>query len=408
MYRVLLALWLVVVPEFFAPWRDYPAPVDAYLNDFASVLSDAEADAIAERLSRLYNETGVEVVVVTVPSFSDFGTGDRTLEIFATNLFNTWAIGDSELNNGALLLLAVNDREVRIEVGAGYEAALDDQVQAIIDEQMIPQFREGSYGRGLRDGTLRLADVLTAEWQRGVDPARTRAPAPTPSGMQIGGQEPAPAPASAPAPAEQPAAAPAAGSGGGTPIGPLVAIPGGLGVLGLGGYGVYQLLNRRSRRCPNCGGQMHVLDEAADDAFLNAGQQTEELLNSVNYAVWKCEECGNHVLRKERRWFSGYESCPSCGYQALSVQRQRLVEPTYERTGVERIERACRNCNYQNANDITIPRLVRSAPAGRSVAGGSMMGRSLSGRSSSRRSSSSSRSSFGGGRSRGGGRSGKW
>ncbi len=398
MYRVFLALWLFVLPGLYAPWRDYPAPVDAYVNDFANVLSDTEADEIAQRLGRLYDETGIEAVVVTVPSFSSFGTGDRTLEIFATNLFNTWAIGDSELNNGALIVLAVNDREVRIELGAGYETALDDPVQAIIDEQLIPRFREGDYGGGLRDGALRLADVLTAEWQRGVDPARTRAPAPTPSGMQIGGQEPAPAPA------EQPAAAPPAGSGG-VPIGPLVAIPGGLGVLGLGGYGVYQLLNRRSRRCPNCGSQMHVLDEAADDAFLNAGQQTEELLNSVNYAVWKCDECGNHVLRKERRWFSGYESCPSCGYQALSVQRQRLVEPTYERTGVERIERACRNCNYQNANDITIPRLVRAAaaPAGRST-----MARTLSGRSSSRRSSGSSRSSFGGGRSRGGGRSGKW
>lgn len=404
MYRVLLTLCLFFLPGLYAPWRDYPAPVDAYINDYANVLSDAEADDIAERLGRLYDETGVEAVVVTVPSFSDFGTGDRTLEIFATNLFNTWAIGDSELNNGALILLAVNDREVRIELGAGYETALDDQVQDIIDEQMIPRFRDGSYGRGLRDGALRLADVLTAEWQREVDPARTRAPAPAPSGMQIGGQEPA----AAPAPAEQPAAAPQTGTGGGIPIGPLVAIPGGLGVLGLGGYGFYQLLNRRSQRCPNCGNQMHLLDEAADDAFLNAGQQTEELLNSVNYAVWKCDECGNHVLRKDRRWFSGYENCPSCGYQALSVQRQRLVEPTYERTGVERIERACRNCNYQNADDITVPRLVRSAPAGRSVASRSMMGRSLSGRSSSRRSSSSSRWSFGGGRSRGGGRSGKW
>ncbi len=401
MYQVLLALWLFVLPGLFAPWHDYPAPVDAYINDFAGVLSDAEADQIADRLDRLYRETGVEAVVVTVPSFSSFGTGDRTLEIFATNLFNTWAIGDSELNNGVLLLLAVNDREVRIELGAGYEAAIDDQVQAVIDEQLIPRFREGDYGRGLRDGALRLADVLTTEWQRGVDPARTRAPAPTPSGMRIGEQEPAPVPA----PVQQPAAAPQAGTGGRTPIGPLVAIPGGLGVLGLGGYGAYQLLNRRSRRCPNCGSQMHLLDEAADDAFLNAGQQIEELLNSVNYAVWKCGECGNHVLRKERRWFSGYESCPSCGYQALSVQRQRLVEPSYEQTGVERIERACRNCNYQNANDITIPRLVRAAaaPAGRST-----MTRTLSGQSSSRRSSGSSRSSFGGGRSRGGGRSGKW
>ena len=92
MYQVLLALWLFVLPGLFAPWHDYPAPVDAYINDFAGVLSDAEADQIADRLDRLYRETGVEAVVVTVPSFSSFGTGDRTLEIFATNLFNTWAI----------------------------------------------------------------------------------------------------------------------------------------------------------------------------------------------------------------------------------------------------------------------------------------------------------------------------
>lgn len=394
MYRLVIALWLFVSPWLLAPGQDYPAPADAYINDFAGVLSDTEQADVAARLARLYDETGIEAVVVTVPSFRDYGTGDRTLEIFATNLFNTWAIGDSELNNGALILLALNDREVRIELGSGYEDALNDRVQRIIDDQMIPRFRENAYGVGLRDGALALADVLAAEAQRAPDAvgaAHTRAPAPTPSGAQIGGQTgPAAQPASAPPDAE---------AGGSTPLAPLLVVPGGLGVLGLGGYGLYRLLDRRSRRCPNCGNEMHVLDEIADDVHLTSGQKVEELLNSVNYDVWNCDQCGNHVLRSRRRLFSGYENCPSCNYQTLKVQRQQVVAPTYDMTGTERIQRDCANCNYHNTNDVTIPRLVRSTGTS---------GARFSGSQSSRRSSGSSRSSFGGGRSRGGGASGKW
>ena len=107
---------------------NYPDYSDLYVNDLAEVLDNGQESQIRNVLSKLNTDTGVEATVLTVDSIQGFNTGDQTIESFSTNLFNDWGIGDSELNNGILLLLAIEERGVRIETGVGWESCVQVNV----------------------------------------------------------------------------------------------------------------------------------------------------------------------------------------------------------------------------------------------------------------------------------------
>lgn len=89
----------------------YPAWQDFYVNDFADVIDADDEAQIRSLLNNLYDAHDVEATVLTINSIHDYGTGDETIESFATNLFNSWGIGDAERNDGILLLVAIEDRE---------------------------------------------------------------------------------------------------------------------------------------------------------------------------------------------------------------------------------------------------------------------------------------------------------
>jgi uncharacterized protein len=133
------------------------------------------------------------------------------------------------------------------------------------------------------------------------------------------------------------------------------------------------------------------LDEVSDDVHLDSGQKAEELLNSVDYDVWKCPTCNYHTLHGYNRWLSGFGKCSQCNYRTLKTDSQTISQPTYTSTGTKLITRNCRHCNYHSEQRVTLPVLTRSSISTSSYSGS--------------RSSSSSRS---GGRSSGGGASGKW
>ena len=120
----------------------YPAPV-GLINDYENIISNDQE--LENKLYTFNQETGIEFTVVTV---SDFG--GTYLEDYANNLFNTWGIGDSEKNDGLLLLVSSNQRESRIEIGYGLEGRLTDSKSGRIqDEYMIPYFKEGKYSEGI-------------------------------------------------------------------------------------------------------------------------------------------------------------------------------------------------------------------------------------------------------------------
>lgn len=121
--------------------------------DKADILPPSSETTLDTRLRRFWNDTGNAVVVVSVNSLDG-----QTIEQYAFDLFNHWGIGAKD-NRGILLLVAPNERKVRIEVGCGLESILTDEIAAtVISDQILPHFRESD----LAGGTLAGADALMA------------------------------------------------------------------------------------------------------------------------------------------------------------------------------------------------------------------------------------------------------
>jgi uncharacterized protein len=126
-----------------------PSQTEAfYVNDFAQVLSSNTKGYILEQSIKLDELSGAQLVVVTIDS-----TDGQPLEEYALDILRGWGIGSKEKNNGVLILLAVEDRKSRIEVGYGLEGALPDgKTGWIQDEYMVPYFSAGDYSTGILEG----------------------------------------------------------------------------------------------------------------------------------------------------------------------------------------------------------------------------------------------------------------
>lgn len=139
-----------------------PAPTqNVYIQDYAGVIdpqAKANMNAIAEELQR---KTKAQLVVVTIKSLQG-----ESLEDYSLELLRKWGIGDKNLNNGVLLLVAVDDRKSRIEVGYGLEGALNDSLTGRIqDEYILPYFRQNQYSKGIQNGFNALAQIVAKEYK---------------------------------------------------------------------------------------------------------------------------------------------------------------------------------------------------------------------------------------------------
>lgn len=138
-----------------------PAPPEltSRVNDFAGVLDAAAKSALEDVSARLQTTTGDVLVVATVKTRRPFAS----IDAYAAEMFKNHGrgIGERSRDNGLLLVLAVDDREVRIEVGLGLERFLPDGFAAqTVGETMIPLFKKGDFGGGLLAGARRLAQRL--------------------------------------------------------------------------------------------------------------------------------------------------------------------------------------------------------------------------------------------------------
>ena len=107
----LLCVGFVLGPESASAYRS-PGQPRGFVNDFAGVLSDQTKSSLEQTLSQFSSETSNQIVVVSVMSLE----GD-SIENYSNELFREWAIGQKDKNNGVLLLIAPNEKQVRIEVG---------------------------------------------------------------------------------------------------------------------------------------------------------------------------------------------------------------------------------------------------------------------------------------------------
>ena len=129
------------------------------VNDLAGMLSDGFETRLASELAQLERDTGAQVVVLTVPSLE----GDA-IEDFAMRAAETWKLGHAGVDNGVLVVIARDERLVRIEVGYGLEGALTDvQSGRIIRNLMTPRFRAGDFDGGVAAAVGAIATAVRGE-----------------------------------------------------------------------------------------------------------------------------------------------------------------------------------------------------------------------------------------------------
>lgn len=134
------------------------APVGR-VNDFADILSPQTEQTLEELLARYEAATTNQLVVVTVPSL-----GGESIERYSIRLAEKWKIGQKEKDNGIILLVAPQERRVRIEVGYGLEPVLTDATSAlIIQRTILPAFKRGDYDAGVQMGVEQLIAASTDE-----------------------------------------------------------------------------------------------------------------------------------------------------------------------------------------------------------------------------------------------------
>lgn len=151
----LAAVWLTALPALSQSFPDLTGRV----VDGANLLSARREAALTDRLAALEAETSDQVVVVTVSDLQG-----HPIEDYGYRLGRAWGIGQEEDDNGVLLIVAPNERKVRIEVGYGLEPILTDALSArIIHDDILPAFRDGAFERGIEQGVEAIATQLTLD-----------------------------------------------------------------------------------------------------------------------------------------------------------------------------------------------------------------------------------------------------
>lgn len=155
--KVGLALLLTVLP-FVSVAKETPY-LGGRVNDLAAMIDDESQTQLEAALERLETDTGAQLVVLTVPSLEG-----EVLEDYALKVASTWRLGRKGADDGVLVLVAKDERRIRIEVGYGLEGAIPDvTAKRIIDGIMTPSFREGDFTGGITEATDALAGLIRGE-----------------------------------------------------------------------------------------------------------------------------------------------------------------------------------------------------------------------------------------------------
>lgn len=408
---VLMCLCLVASGKVYTPEEVPNVQVTdstQYVSNPDGILSAEAMSAINRAISSTRHTSTAEIAVVVVDDI------DRDINDFATRLFELWGVGRSGNNNGVLVVIAKDARKAVIRTGYGAEGVLPDVVcSRIIRNDMAPEFRDEHYDEGTVKAVTHITQILTdpeaaAEMRQGADKDKES----DFSGAElfawylrlcctvaivmlilvitaifIGRKLP-----------EQerwrklndlkPVALFACFFGLGLPL--IAYIP-----LVL----TMRRVRSRHRDCPNCHHRMKKLDEEHDNYYLTPAQDLEEHLNSIDYDVWLCPNCGEKDVIPYVNPRSSYTVCPECGAKACSLASDRIIsKPTTQVSGQGVRTYMCANCHKSTYKSYVIPKIVAAAPiiiGGGGGRGGGFGGGGIGG-------------GFGGGMTGGGGASGGW
>jgi uncharacterized protein len=160
----LLLCWAFAALPFaaltFAAWADVAVPpLSGRVVDQTGTLGSGDIASLTQRLKDFETRKGSQIAVLIVPT-----TEPESIEQFSIRVAEAWKIGRKKVDDGALLVIAKNDRHLRIEVGYGLEGALTDVTsRRIIDEDITPKFKAGDFAGGVSAGIDRMIRVIDGE-----------------------------------------------------------------------------------------------------------------------------------------------------------------------------------------------------------------------------------------------------
>ena len=170
---ILLALLLGwVFPGLAALANVAVPPLVGRVVDQTGTLSGGDTASLNQTLRSFEARKGSQIAVLIVPT-----TDGEAIEQFSLRVAETWKIGRKKIDDGALLVIAKNDRHLRIEVGYGLEGALTDVTsKRIIDEEITPKFKSGDFAGGISAGVNRMIRVIDGEKLPAAEPPHWQAP----------------------------------------------------------------------------------------------------------------------------------------------------------------------------------------------------------------------------------------
>lgn len=129
------------------------------VNDYAKIIRDNDEREIEEYLAGIEQSSGVQIAVLTMPSLD----GDD-IASFGIRVADKWQLGDKEKDNGAILIVAYAEHDLRIEVGDGLEGSLTDaKCGLILRNVIVPEFKNGNYSAGIKKGVMNMGAIATGD-----------------------------------------------------------------------------------------------------------------------------------------------------------------------------------------------------------------------------------------------------
>jgi uncharacterized protein len=156
--KTLFFIILTFLPAFTA---QFPARPQGPIGDYARILDATTIAAVTQISQSLWEQAGFALVIATIDSI-----GDESIENYAVALYKNWGVGVKGKDEGVLIVLSLNPRRVRIEVGYGAEGYLNDaKTGRLLDQYGVPYFKTGDYGRGMLSLATEVARIVAAEKQ---------------------------------------------------------------------------------------------------------------------------------------------------------------------------------------------------------------------------------------------------
>lgn len=141
---------------------------NGFISDNANILTESTESNLNNILHELQDKTKAEIAIVTLNSLND-----KSIEDVALQIFRKYKFGDKKLNNGALFLVAPNERKVRFEIGYGLEGVITDAHSGMItDYYVIPKFKQNDYENGIINGTIALANDIAESYGQTLSVSR--------------------------------------------------------------------------------------------------------------------------------------------------------------------------------------------------------------------------------------------